>query len=65
MYQVLDGDFIEVVTVGELWSLEWLKGGYSCLIEVDVLKLVSAAPWAEVMQCCLPPLPSHPPPPPP
>ena len=52
---MLDGGFIEVVTVGELWSLEWLKGGYSRLIEV--VKLVSAAPWAEVMQCSLPPLP--------
>lgn len=60
---MLDGVFIEVVTVGELWSLGWLKGGYSRLIKVDALKQVSEAPWDKVMQCYLPPLP-HPPPPP-
>ena len=27
---------------------------------IEVVKLVSAAPWAEVMQCCLPPLPPPP-----
>ena len=57
---MLDGGFIDVATIGELWSLGWRNGDYSHLIEVDVLKMVSAAPWAEVMQCY--PLPLPPPP---